>query len=258
MLKVCILASGSSGNCAYIASAQTRILVDAGLSGKEIARRLGAVGAGLPDINAVCVTHEHDDHTSALGILHRRHGIALYANAGTIQALERNEKLQGVTWSMFTTGSPFRIGDLRMEPFSVPHDSYDPVGFVVSAGDDRVGIVTDMGMATGLVRERLKHCRVIVIEANHDERMLKDADRPWSLKQRISGRQGHFSNRQAAELVAEVAGPALRVIFLAHLSADCNRPELAEAAMRQALEKICRPDVAVKLTYPDRVSDVAE
>jgi phosphoribosyl 1,2-cyclic phosphodiesterase len=114
-----------------------------------------------------------------------------------------------------------------------------------------------MGMATGLVRERLKSCRVVVIEANHDERMLKDADRPWSLKQRIAGRQGHFSNAQATELISEVIGPALKVIFLAHLSADCNRPELAEKEMKEALAKIGRNDIEVKLTYPDRVSDMA-
>ena len=255
-LKVCILASGSSGNCAYVASEQTRILIDAGLSGKEIARRLEGVGVGLADIHAVCVTHEHDDHTAALGVLQRRFGISLYANAGTIQAVEQSEKFNGVKWNMFTTGSAFPIADLRLEPFSVPHDSYDPVGFVVSCGVDRVAIVTDMGMATGLVRERLKSCRIVVIESNHDEQLLKDADRPWPLKQRIAGRQGHFSNRQAAELITEVAGPALSAVILVHLSADCNRPDLAEKAMKDALAKIGRSDVTVKLSYPDKASDV--
>ena len=257
-LKVFILASGSSGNAAYVASERTRILIDAGLSGKEISRRLELMGVRVSDLSAVCVTHEHDDHTSALGVLHRRFGIPLYANAGTIQAVEQAGKLSDVKWNMFTTGSPFPIGDLRLEPFSVPHDSYDPVGFVVSSPDDRVGIVTDMGMATSLVRERLKNCRVLVIEANHDEKMLNNADRPWSLKQRIAGRQGHFSNTQATELIAEIAGPALKVVFLAHLSADCNRPELAEREMRKALDRIGRSDVTVKLTYPDRVSDIGE
>lgn len=257
-LKVLVLASGSSGNAIYVASQQTRILIDAGLSGKEIGRRLEAIGVNVSTLSAVCVTHEHDDHTSALGVLQRRFGIPLYANAGTIQAVGQTDKLSDVKWNMFTTGSAFPVGDLRLEPFSVPHDSYDPVGFVVSSADDRVGIVTDMGMATSLVRERLKNCRVIVIEANHDEKMLKDADRPWSLKQRIAGRQGHFSNSQATELIAEIAGPTLKVIFLAHLSSDCNRPELAEKVMRTALDKIGRNDIVVKLTYPDRVSDVAE
>jgi phosphoribosyl 1,2-cyclic phosphodiesterase len=210
-LKVCILASGSSGNSIYVESARARILIDAGLSGKEIGRRLETIGVNLAGIRAVCVTHEHDDHTAALGILHRRFGIPLYANAGTVQAIEQGDKLRDAKWTLFTTGSAFPIGDLRLEPFSVPHDSYDPVGFVVSSGDDRAGIVTDMGMATGLVRERLKGCRILVIETNHDEKMLQDADRPWVLKQRIAGRQGHFSNRQAAELIAEVAGPALTV-----------------------------------------------
>ena len=273
-LKVCVLGSGSSGNCTYIASEHTRLLIDAGLSCKETDRRLNIIGADLADINALCISHEHDDHISSLKALYRKSatrkphgghaGLKLYANSATIEAIERDENMRGLPWNIFTTGSPFIVGDIKIEPFSVPHDSYDPVGFVLSRGHsrkdhpERLGIVTDMGLATELIRERLKRCRILILEANHDSGMLKDSGRPWPLIQRIAGRQGHLSNDKAAELITEIAGPELKCVFLAHLSSDCNRPELAVKAVRDALLKIGRTDVSVKLTYPGKPSDVEE
>ena len=254
--RVCSLASGSDGNCTYAATAQTAILVDAGLSAKETVRRLTAIGVDIASIQGICVTHEHADHTTGLDVLHRRHGIALYANSGTIEGMNARPGGPKLNFNVFSTGAPFRIGDLDLEPFSVPHDAYDPVGFVIRSGEVKAGIVTDMGMVTTLIRERLRDCRLLVIEANHDEQMLKDADRPWSLKQRIFGRQGHLSNAHAAELIADVAGPGLREVFLAHLSADCNRPELALAAVRAALVQRGAGHVSVKLAPRDQASDV--
>ena len=257
-LKIGVLASGSAGNSTCVFTESTAILLDAGVSVRETERRLIAIDLGLDSLSAVCVSHEHDDHNGSLGALYRRTGVQLFANAGTIQAMERSDKLKGLAWNVFTNGEPFGIGDLMVEPFSVPHDSYDPVGFVVTDGTARVGVVTDMGMPTALVRERLGSCQVIVVESNHDERLLQDSKRPWSLKQRIAGRQGHLSNAQCAELLEAIAGPQLKAVFLAHLSADCNRPELAATCGARALEKAGLPGVAVKLTYPDRVSDVVE
>ena len=256
MLHVCVLASGSSGNCTYMASKQTRLFIDAGLSFRETASRLESIGVDLPTIDAVCVTHEHDDHTASLGILHRRSEVKLYANAGTIEALQHGGKLKDLPWNVFTTGALFEIGDLSIHPFSVPHDSYDPVGFLVCSGHSKAGIVTDMGMATGLIRDRLRNCQTIVIETNHDEQLLQDAARPWPLKQRIAGRQGHLSNQQAGQLVADIAGSELKVVFLAHLSSECNRAELAIKTVRKALEKSGHYDVELKLTYQDRASDM--
>jgi phosphoribosyl 1,2-cyclic phosphodiesterase len=252
MLRLSILASGSSGNCIYVGSEQTGILVDAGLSCRQIAQRLEAIGVPVDGIQAVCVTHEHDDHKSALGILQRRLGVSLYANAGTIEAIERDSKLRGLQWNVFTTSSPFTIGDLALDPFPVPHDSYDPVGFVVTNGTARVGIVTDMGMATTVVRARLRDCGALVIEANHDEALLRDSPRPWSLKQRIAGRQGHLSNQQAADLLAEIRGPALRHVFLAHLSTECNRPDLALKRIRTILDGEHGVQVQVEIAAANR------
>lgn len=251
-LRVSILGSGSSGNCTYVASDQTAVLIDAGLSAREIGRRLGVVGATISDIRGICVSHEHGDHTQGLRVLQRREGIPLYANGGTIEALDRNPDFSGLSWRLFTTGAVFAIGDLTVEPFSVPHDACEPVGFVISCGDSRVGVVTDMGMSTTLIRERLRHCRVLVVESNHDERMLQDANRPWHLKQRIRGRQGHLSNQGAAKMLAEIAGPQLSHVFLAHMSADCNRPELAHKTMHDTLLAAGHTHIAVSVTYPDR------
>lgn len=257
-LRVCVLASGSRGNCTVVATESTLLLIDAGLSGKETARRLQAAGWRLEQVSAICVSHEHDDHKAALGILQRRLRVPLYANAGTIEALERNPKLGGLNWHIFTNGTPFAVGDLRVEPFSVPHDSYDPVGFVVSADERRVGIVTDMGAPTELIRQRLRGCCAIVLEANHDDAMLREAARPWSLKQRIAGRQGHLSNAQAAELLGEIADEALQTVFLAHISADCNRLDLAVQTIRDALDRGGHHHIRVLHTYSDRISEIVE
>jgi len=254
-LRLCVLASGSSGNCIFVGSENTRILIDAGLSGKATAERLSSIDVDPESIEAVCLTHEHDDHKASLAVLHRRFGVALYTNSGTLEALSRNHKLAALPWNIFTTGHSFTIGDLELEPFRVPHDSYDPVGFAISCGDARVGVVTDMGMATELVRQRLQHCGALVLESNHDETMLQNSSRPWSLKQRIAGRQGHLSNTKAGHLIAEVAGDTLRTVFLAHLSRDCNRPELALSTVRETLNREGVSEVDVKLTYAARASE---
>ncbi len=256
-LRICILGSGSSGNCTYIASASTAILIDAGLSARTIVQRLESIGASVEGVRGICVSHEHSDHTTGLRVLHQKRGIPLYANRGTAEALGRDDDLRDLSWNVFTTGSPFTVGDISVEPFSVPHDAYEPVGFVVHCGTSRVGVVTDMGTATTLVRERLRGCRALVVESNHDEQMLRDCqNRPWHLKQRILGRQGHLSNQSAAALLVEIASPQLDIVFLAHLSKDCNTPELARQTTHDTLFKAGHQHIKVSLTFPDRVSEV--
>ncbi|MBN1671078.1 MAG: MBL fold metallo-hydrolase [Kiritimatiellae bacterium] len=255
-LTVCILASGSSGNCTFLRSGQTRVLIDAGISAKAIAERLAQIGEAAEQLDAICVTHEHDDHTSALNTMQRRYRLGLYANSGTIEGVQRSPQMRNLAWQVFATGQPFTIGDLRLAPFSVPHDAYDPVGFIVQNGDTQVGVVTDMGIPTGLIRERLRPCRALVLESNHDPAMLQDATRPWSLKQRIAGRHGHLSNEKAAEMLAEIASPTLIRVFLAHLSKDCNRPERALKTVTAALARAGHAHIEVRLTYADRISEV--
>ncbi|MDO9541952.1 MAG: MBL fold metallo-hydrolase [Kiritimatiellia bacterium] len=255
-MKVCILASGSSGNCIFIGSRQERVLIDAGLSARETARRLDQIGIALSTISAVCLTHEHSDHIAGLAMLHQRHGIRLFANSGTIEAIRRDVKLHHLPWQTFSTGAPFQIGDLTFDPFPVSHDAYEPVGFVVACGSTKLGIATDIGVSTHLVREHLRHCQALIIEANHDEYLLSGARRPWVLKQRIAGRQGHMSNVHAAQMVAEIASPALRQVFLCHISQDCNRPELALKEIKHAIAKRGIKDILVKLTFANQISEI--
>lgn len=255
-MKLCVLASGSSGNCIFIGSEQERVLIDAGLSARETEKRLDQIGVPLSSISAVCLTHEHTDHIAGLAVLHRRHGIKLFANSGTIEAIRHDVKMDKLQWRVFTTGAPFQIGDLIFDPFPVSHDAYEPVGFVVNCGHTMVGIATDIGTPTHLVRERLRRCQALIVEANHDENLLSAARRPWSLKQRIAGRQGHLSNRHAAQMITEIASPALTHIYLCHLSLDCNRPNLALKEVRSALDKHGFKQIQVELTFAEKISEM--
>jgi len=234
----------------------TAVLIDAGLSGKRTSEALASLGHELADVDGICLTHEHSDHTAGLRVLHNRHGIPLYANAGTIQGLQSKKTFKDLQWNVFTTGTGFSIGDIEFAPFSVPHDAYDPVGYIVSTETVRACIVTDMGRATALIRERISECDVLVIESNHDEQLLEASHRPWHLKQRIKGRQGHLSNSQAAVLAAEVCGSQLQHVFLAHLSSDCNEESLALRTMREALAQVERKHVRVSCTFANRPSEI--
>lgn len=251
-MKLCVLASGSSGNCTYIGSGDTHILIDAGLSCRETERRLGSISVDPSVLRAVCITHEHEDHVAGAGVLQRKRNLDLFANSATIEAVNASGKHSGLRWSVFEAGQAFQIGALTLEPFSVPHDAYDPVGFRVSDGRVRLGIVTDMGMVTGLIRDRLKDCDVLIVESNHDKDMLMDSERPWSLKQRISGRHGHLSNCQACAMLDEVAGSCLKAVYLAHISSDCNHGDRAHASAAEVLRRKGLNGVKVELTYQDR------
>lgn len=255
-LTFCNLGSGSTGNCTYIATESTSVLIDAGFSGRETCRRLGLLGVSPEALNGIVVTHEHSDHIGGVKILYNKYRVPLYGNAGTVRAVAQDRSRALMAWNVFTTGSPFNIGDLRFESFPVPHDASEPVGFVVVHGDTRVGVITDVGVMTHAIRERLRGCQVVMIEANHDAALLQDAPRPWALKQRIRSRQGHLSNASAAEAVSEIAGPQLHCVYLAHLSEDCNRGELALESIREGLVSCGQDHVHVCLTYPDRPSEV--
>ena len=256
--KFCVLGSGSSGNCIHVSSATTSLLVDAGLSGREIIRRLELTGADVSGIAAVCLTHEHSDHVDGLLGLLRVIKPRLYANSETVKAVERSLERHDLPWQIFSTGFPFQVGDISIEPFSVSHDAMDPVGFCLGCAGSRIGIVTDIGVSTTLVREKLRHCHALILESNHDEKMLKDSQRPWSLKQRIAGRQGHLSNRGASELLAEIAGPALTHVYLAHISADCNRPEIACRTVSAKLAELGFGSINVLPTWAAKPSQVYE
>ncbi len=251
-LQVCILGSGSTGNAIYVASSTTRLLIDAGLSAKQIALRLDQLGVIPESINGICVSHEHGDHVAGLRVLQKRHGIPIYTNAGTLRGIMRQPKSDEISARIFQTGAPFTIGDIAIDPFSVPHDAYEPVGFRMHTARSCVGMVTDLGMATSLVREKLKGCQAIIVESNHDEDLLREAPRPWPLKQRIRSRQGHLSNMDAARLISDSASEGLEQVFLAHLSSDCNTPETALRTVESQLRLDGLGHIRLEVSMPDR------
>lgn len=253
-LRFCVLASGSTGNCAYLATPRARILVDAGLSAREIERRLASIGVTLAEIDAVLVTHEHSDHVCGLSTLARKGRMKVYANSFTADTLL--PKMGAFDrWERFETGCTFQIGDIEVASFRIPHDACDPTGYTLSWENQRVGILTDLGYVTQLALEQAKSCTVALLEANHDQVLLQgDTKRPWVVKQRILSRHGHLSNDAAAELAAELARGKLTDIFLGHLSADCNRPELARQVVEQALHKVGALHVRIHETYQEKAT----
>jgi len=252
MLKVCVLASGSSGNATLVRTPRTTVLIDAGLSATDLTRRLDGLGVRLASLDAILVGHDHGDHTRGLAVLSRRWTGPVYMNRDTADLVR--EKGRAGRLHLFENDQVWEIGDFRISPFPVQHDAVDPVGFVLEAGDCKVTVATDLGVVTGIVREAFRGARVAVIEANYDRNLLLDGSRPWSLKQRIAGNRGHLENNAAAELLAEVGGNCLEDVFLAHLSRDCNLPELALETVRTRLVREGHTRVRVHLTYQDRPS----
>ncbi|HPA16911.1 MAG TPA: MBL fold metallo-hydrolase [Verrucomicrobiae bacterium] len=238
MLRFTILGSGSSGNCALVESGETRLLIDAGFSARQIARRLQPMGLGLKDLHGILLTHEHSDHTAGLRVLCGSHQLPLYCNRPTADCL-RHALPKFDQWRLFVTGDRLSVGDLVVETFPIPHDASDPVGFVVEHGTARLGLLTDLGHATELVIERVRNCQTLLLEANHDLALLQsNSRRPWSVKQRILSRHGHLSNEGAAGLVRRVIHENLSHLFLGHLSADCNTPALALGAIGAVIDEL--------------------
>lgn len=247
-VNLTILGSGSGGNCAYLETDQARILIDAGFSARQIRQRLLSIGRTPENLSGILITHEHSDHVQGLAVLCQKLKIPIYCNRPTKDAIEYQVKTP-LTYSLFSTGGSFDLGDVLVETFSVPHDAQDPVGFLLRTPAGRIGFLTDLGHATKLVIERVRTANVLVLEANHDIKLLQDCPhRPWSLKQRILGRHGHLSNEAAADAAQEMMSAELRQIYLGHLSRECNRPDLAHDVMSERLQKIGATHVTLAVT----------
>ncbi len=252
-MKVAVLASGSSGNAIWVSSGSTGVLIDAGVSARRVASAAEGLGLDTGMLEAVLVTHEHSDHVSGLGPVSRRFELPVYATSGTHRAMDgRLGKCR--ERAVVEPGTEFRVGDLAVSPFSVSHDCAEPVGYTLTDGHDRVAIATDLGVVTHPVRHHLSEADCVVLEFNHDERMLRDGDYPWRLKQRIASRSGHLSNEAAArELVTLVDGP-ISFLVLAHLSRENNTPSLALETASEALERAGRSDVRVLLADQEQAT----
>lgn len=240
MVRLTILGSGSSGNCAVISTERTTLLLDAGLSAKQICLRMEACGFSLDALDGILLTHEHQDHTGGIEVLSRKRQVPLFCTALTQETLASSLGFRKPPpWRLMTTGSAFEFQDLRIESFPVPHDAVDPVGFVIADEESRLGVLSDVGFVTNLIKDRLRHSDSLFIEANYDTQLLEnDTKRPWATKQRISSRHGHLSNEQAAELVRDVGHSGLSHVVLGHLSDDCNDPAVAIRHIRQALDAV--------------------
>jgi phosphoribosyl 1,2-cyclic phosphodiesterase len=243
-----ILGSGSNGNCAYLETDHARLLIDAGFSGRQIRQRLATIGRAPENLDGILITHEHSDHIQGLLGLAAKIKVPVFCNRLTREAIEAQLKLS-LNCHIFATGASFEIGDVAIDTFSVPHDAYDPVGFLLRTTSGNIGFLTDLGHATKLVLERVRTAKILVLEANHDLRLLQDDPRrPWSLKQRIASRHGHLSNDAAAAAAEQLVSAELSRIYLGHLSRDCNRPELALRAVKDRIEKTGATHVSVLAT----------
>lgn len=249
-----ILASGSSGNCAYLETDEVRVLIDAGVSGRQIRQRLQGIGRTPETLDGILITHEHSDHIQGLKGLAKLN-IPIYCNRLTKEAIQLQFQKAAFDFRLFGTGASFEVGHLGVDTFSIPHDAYDPVGFLLHTPEAKIGFLTDLGHTTQLVMERIREANILLLEANYDLKLLQeDTRRPWPTKQRIMSRHGHLSNDAAAQAAQDLVTADLHHMFLAHLSSDCNRPELAERTVLNGLGKAGATHVQVQAALQNEPS----
>ena len=234
-VRVCVLASGSGGNCLWVDAGPTRILIDAGLPLRETARRCKDAGLDVRDLTDVFLTHEHADHSHGAGILARKLSVRVHATRGTMGRLRDPppEELR----SSVRAGVAVRLAGLTVMPIALPHDAFEPVAYALDDGLTKAAIVTDLGSVNAGIVRALQGLDALVLEMNHDVRMLIEGPYPWSLKQRIRGGRGHLSNDQGARLLQDVLHGGLRHLVLAHLSEHNNTESHARRAAERILTK---------------------
>lgn len=237
MIRFASLGSGSEGNALLVEAGQSRVLLDCGFSVAETVRRLERLGVGPDSLDAILVTHEHDDHVGGVARFSRRFGTPVYLSYGTYTAATRDDFSEVV---IIDSHTPFTIGDLEVMPYPVPHDAREPTQFVFGDGAVRLGVLTDAGASTPHIESMLSELDALVLECNHDRELLRNSAYPERLKERISGRLGHLDNVQAAQILSRIDRSGLQHVVAAHLSQKNNRPELAVAALAGAMG--CEPD----------------
>ena len=232
------IASGSSGNCLYAANDDTHILIDAGISKKRIEQGLKSFGTEGTDIDALLVTHEHMDHVAGLGVMARKYDVPIYATPGTLEEIQKMGNLGKIDPELFREVKEdvkLTIKDLTVNPMKISHDAAQPVGYRIAYGDKKVGICTDLGVYNDYTVECLKGMDALLLEANHDVKMLQVGPYPYYLKQRILGDRGHLSNENSGKLLCRILHDKLQAIVLGHLSKENNLPELAYEAVRMEI-----------------------
>jgi phosphoribosyl 1,2-cyclic phosphodiesterase len=247
---VTVLGSGSRGNAIAIHTPTEGILIDAGFSARDMAKRLSEVGIDGKLLKGILVSHEHADHVRGLSACARKYGLPVYSNRRTADVLRSRNGHPG-SMHIFAAGSAFSIGSFHVEPFSIPHDANDPVGFAVRIGVHKVGIATDLGHVSHLVCHQLQECDILIVESNHDIGLLHQSSRPWALKQRIMGRHGHLSNSATLELLERVVTTRTQHLVLAHASQECNTYDLVERSAADFLRSLGREDIRPMVARQD-------
>ena len=254
------VASGSSGNCHYIEKSKTKILVDAGLSGKKIEEHLRQHHVDLATLGGIMVTHEHSDHIKGVGIISRRYDVPVFATLKTWESMENClGKIKPENKRVFTPYESFSIGDIEINPFSTSHDAVDSCGFAISDGKNKLSIATDLGCVTDKVMEYISHSELVILESNHDEQMLKMGSYPYYLKQRVLSEFGHLSNADAGDVAAKLAKLGTKAVLLAHLSQENNMPVLAYQTVASIMEEqgvYANKDMDLMVLERSRVSDI--
>ena len=234
--RLVVLGSGSGGNVLVLENGSHRLMVDAGLSCREIEKRLAKVGIDGEGFDGLVLTHEHSDHTRGVKRFSRRHNVPVYATAGTLEGMGLQEN--GIEVHILASGRPAEIGGFLLEPFAIPHDAREPIGMVVQDSTGlRMGLVADLGARSQLAWGRLTDLDALILESNHDLDMLRSGPYPWPLKQRVASRHGHLSNREAAEGIPELDSSSLQWVVLYHLSRTNNLPALAMDSVGEALNR---------------------
>jgi phosphoribosyl 1,2-cyclic phosphodiesterase len=237
-MEMMSIASGSSGNCIYIGTDHTHILIDAGISGKKVEEGLNSVGLSARDIDAVCITHEHNDHIRGLGVLSRRYGLPIFTMKETWQQIQKTSSVGAISPELFVEikdNISFHIGDIQMKPLPISHDAAHPVAFLAQSGQQKMGVITDLGSYDEKLTSELKNLDALLLEANHDIRMLEMGPYPYPLKQRILGDRGHLSNEASGQLLGELLHDNIKAVFLGHLSKENNYAALAYETVKSEI-----------------------
>jgi len=244
-MRFAVLGSGSGGNSALVECGGVRLLIDAGLSAKQLNLRLAQLGIDPASLAGILLTHEHGDHVKGLRIFLKQHPLPVFATGLTAKVV-RQSGIDGVTWKTFESSQTFTIGNVEVRSFTIQHDAVDPVGFIIGHASRRLGFVSDAGHVTRSMTDCLRDLHGLYVEANYDEGMLEaDKKRPWPTKQRISSRHGHLSNDQVTGLIRDIAHSELCRVVLGHLSADCNTPGLILGLLRACLAELGHPHVGL-------------
>lgn len=237
LIGFCPLASGSKGNCIFLGTPQLKLLIDAGLSAKATKEKLATIGVDIQDLDAILITHEHFDHIQGLKTLALKMGIPVLANHETAKGIVEQFQGECPKFKIFSTGETFNFGDLEIHPFTIPHDTLDPVAFTIKLDGLKLGFCTDLGFVSSLTQHQLQACDYLYIEANHQPSMVHASSRPMIYKQRVLSRNGHLSNEACGQLLSKIAHPGLKHVHLAHLSSECNTPETALGVVNGILEE---------------------